>query len=66
LTMGAAGYPPSLVAIDPNADPGILAAFSAGAATAAGWLAAVAAAVLALIVAWSWRTHVRRTDVTAR
>jgi hypothetical protein len=64
LTMGAAGYPPSLVAIDPGADPGILAAFSAGAATAAAWLAAVAAALLALIVAWSWRA--RRRAATPR
>ena len=64
LTMGAAGYPPSLVAIDPNADPGILAAFSSGIDVAATLLAALAALVLAIVVLWSWRA--RRADTTLR
>jgi predicted MFS family arabinose efflux permease len=66
LTMGAGGYPPSLVAIDPSADPGILAAFTAGVDIAATLLAALATAVLAIVVIWSWRAHARRADVTPR
>jgi MFS family permease len=60
LTMGAAGYPPSLVAIAPGADPGILAAFTTGIDVAAKWLTALATAVLAIVVVWSWRAHARR------
>jgi EmrB/QacA subfamily drug resistance transporter len=59
LAMGAAGFAPSLVAVNPAADPRILAAFTHGVDTAATLLAALAAATLAIIVAWSVRAHVR-------
>jgi Na+/melibiose symporter-like transporter len=60
LTMGAAGYPPSLVAVNPEADPGILSAFAGGIAITATMLTALATAVLAFVVGWSWRAHTRR------
>ena len=60
LTMGAAGYPPSLVAVGPGADPRLLAAFTGGIDVAATALAALAAAVLAIVVVWSWRAHAQR------
>jgi EmrB/QacA subfamily drug resistance transporter len=57
LTMGAAGYPPSLAAVDPAADPEILAAFTAGVELAATVLTTVAVVVLVVVVAWSWRVR---------
>jgi Na+/melibiose symporter-like transporter len=60
LTMGAAGYPPSLAAVDPAADPGVLAAFTRGVDRASLAQVAVVLAVLAIVVPWSWRTAARR------
>jgi predicted MFS family arabinose efflux permease len=57
--MGAAGYAPSLVAVDPTADPGILAAFTRGVDLAATLLAIVAGATLALVVVRSSRSRAR-------
>jgi EmrB/QacA subfamily drug resistance transporter len=55
LTMGAQGYPPSLSAVDPAADPGILAAFTRGVDRASAVLTAVTLLVLAVLAVWSWR-----------
>jgi MFS family permease len=55
LTMGADGYPPSLAAVDPAADPGILTAFTHGVGVAAIAVTAIAVVVLAILVGWSWR-----------
>jgi EmrB/QacA subfamily drug resistance transporter len=60
LTMGAAGYPPSLAAVDPTADPGILAAFTHGVDIAATALTAITLLVLAVLVGWSLRARARR------
>ena len=57
LTMGAEGYPPSLAAVDPAADPRILASFTAGVNVASTALTALVAVVLAILVAWSWRAR---------
>jgi hypothetical protein len=59
LTMGANGYPPSLNAVDPAADPGILQAFTRGVDITASALTVIALAVLAILVTWSWRTRLR-------
>ncbi|HEX6997951.1 MAG TPA: DHA2 family efflux MFS transporter permease subunit [Gammaproteobacteria bacterium] len=55
LTMGAAGYPPSLEEVGPGADSGILVAFTRGVELACFALALLALAVLTALVAWSWR-----------
>jgi EmrB/QacA subfamily drug resistance transporter len=49
--MATAGYAPSLVAVAPSADPGILAAFTHGVDLTATLLALVAGATLVLVVA---------------
>jgi EmrB/QacA subfamily drug resistance transporter len=64
LTMAASGYPASLRAIDPTADPGVFTAFAAGFDRATTALTAIAFVVLAIVVGWSWRAHVRATTVT--
>jgi EmrB/QacA subfamily drug resistance transporter len=63
LTMGANGYPPSLNAVDPAADPGILHAFTRGVDLAAVVLTTICAAVLAILVTWSWRAAKRRNPI---
>ena len=60
LTMGALGYPPTLSAVGPTADPGILRSFSAGVGYASMALCAIVLAVLAVLIAWAWRAHARR------
>jgi MFS family permease len=60
LTMGADGYPPSLAAVDPAADPEMLTAFTHGVGIAATALTAIAFVVLAILVGWSWRAWTRR------
>ena len=62
LTMGANGYPPSLSAVDPAADPGILAAFTRGVDIASTALTAIAFVVVVILITWSWRTRTRRLD----
>jgi EmrB/QacA subfamily drug resistance transporter len=61
LTMDRAGYQPSLAAVDPAADPEILSAFTLGVDISSTVLSAIVAAMLAVLVVWSWRTHYRRT-----
>jgi MFS family permease len=65
LTMAAGGYPASLRAVGPAADPGVFAAFAAGFDRATTVLTGVALVVLMIVVGWSWRAHARRHDVTA-
>jgi MFS family permease len=60
LTMDRAGYQPSLAAVDPAADPEILSAFTLGVDITSTVLSAIVAAMLAVLVVWSWRTHYRR------
>jgi hypothetical protein len=60
LTMGANGYPPSLSAVGPAADPGILMAFTRGVDIASSALTAIALVVLVILVTWSWRTRAGR------
>jgi EmrB/QacA subfamily drug resistance transporter len=60
LTMGAADYPPSLAAVDPKADPGILTAFTHGVDIASTVLSAIVVVVLAIVVTWSWRARTPR------
>jgi len=57
LTMGALGYPPTLAAVGPTADAGILRSFSAGVGYASTALCAIVLAVLAVVVTWAWRAH---------
>src|SRR5690606_11086836 len=57
LTMGAAGYPPSLDAVDPTADRGLQAAFTRGMEIACSALALLAFGVLLILVVWSWRSR---------
>ena len=64
LTMAASGYPASLKAIGPTADPGVFAAFAEGFDRATTVLTGVAFVVLAIVVGWSWRAHVRTAAVT--
>jgi EmrB/QacA subfamily drug resistance transporter len=61
VTMASAGYPPSLAAVDPAADRGLLRAFTAGVDLAALALSALAFVVLVVIVAWSSRARARRS-----
>jgi EmrB/QacA subfamily drug resistance transporter len=56
LTMGAAGYPPSLSAVDPSADAGILEAFTHGVDVSSVATIALVLAVLGVAVASSLRT----------
>jgi Na+/melibiose symporter-like transporter len=60
LTMGALGYPPTLAAVGPTADSGILRSFSAGVGYASLALCAIVLAALAVLVVWAWRAHSRR------
>jgi len=62
LTMGVSGYPPSLAAVDPAADPGVLASFTHGVDIASTVLTGVVVAVLAIVVTWSWRAHSARAS----
>jgi Na+/melibiose symporter-like transporter len=64
LTMAAGGYPASLRAIDPTADPGVFTAFAAGFDRATTALTAIAFVVLAIVVGWSWRALARNAAVT--
>lgn len=64
LTMAAGGYPASLKAVDPAADPGVFTAFAAGFDRATTVLTGIAFAVLTIVVGWSWRAHVRQAAVT--
>jgi Na+/melibiose symporter-like transporter len=64
LTMAAGGYPASLRALDPTADPGVFTAFAAGFDRATTVLTGIAFVVLAIVVGWSWRAHVRGAAVT--
>ncbi len=59
VTMGRAGYAPSFAAVDPAADPGILAAFTKGIDIAAALLTVIVLAALAVLIGWSWRAHTR-------
>jgi EmrB/QacA subfamily drug resistance transporter len=59
LTMGGAGYPPSLAEVDPAADQSVLLAFTRGVQIACSALAALALTVLAILLVWSWRTRHR-------
>jgi EmrB/QacA subfamily drug resistance transporter len=60
LTMGALGYPPTLAAVGPSADPGILRSFTAGVGYASAALCAIVLAALVVLVVWAWRAHSRR------
>lgn len=55
LTMGTAGYVPSLDVVGPDADPGLLAAFTAGLRATAGTLLVLTFAVLVVLLVWSFR-----------
>lgn len=57
LTMSAHGYPPTLSAVDPSADPGILTAFTRGVDRASTVLTALTLLVLAVLTVWSWRAR---------
>jgi MFS family permease len=57
LTMGALGFPPTLAAVGPDAEPAILRSFSAGVGYASAALCVIVLAVLAVVVAWAWRAH---------
>ena len=60
LTMSVLGYPPTLAAVGPSADPGILRSFTAGVGYASAALCVIVLAVLVVVVVWSWRAHARR------
>lgn len=64
LTMGAAGYPPSLDAVGPDADRGLQVAFTRGMELACSALALLALGVLVILVVWSWR-HRRESAAAA-
>ena len=64
LTMAAGGYPASLQAIDPRADPGVFTAFAAGFDRATTVLTGIAFVVLTIVVGWSWRAHLRAAAAT--
>jgi MFS family permease len=57
LTMASTGYPPSLAAVDPAADRGLLGAFTAGVDLAALALSGIALLVLVVLVVWSSRAR---------
>jgi hypothetical protein len=59
LTMARAGFPASLSALDPAADPRLLAAFARGVDIAALALTAIVSVVLAILVVWAWRARAR-------
>jgi hypothetical protein len=59
VTMGAAGFPPSLAAVGPDADPGVLASFTSGVNVASIAQTALTAVVLAILIVWSWRARGR-------
>ncbi len=65
LTMAAGGYEPSLETVDPNADPGVLAAFTHGVDIASAVLSGIVLLVLVIVVTWSMRSHARRTADSA-
>jgi EmrB/QacA subfamily drug resistance transporter len=60
VTMSRAGFPPSLAAIEPTADPRMLAAFAKGIDVAAAALTGIVVAALAVLIGWSWRIRARR------
>ena len=64
LTMGADGYPPSLNAVDPAADPGILHAFTHGVDIAATVLTTISLTVLVILVTWSWSARRERSRMS--
>ena len=55
LSMGRAGFPPSLSEIAPGAGQGVLAAFTRGVDAAAAALLVVTLALFAVLARWSWR-----------
>ncbi|HEU4618277.1 MAG TPA: MFS transporter, partial [Gammaproteobacteria bacterium] len=57
LTMGKAGFEPSLSEVAPGAAQGLLTAFTRGVHTSAGALLVLTFGVLSLLVAWSWRVR---------
>jgi EmrB/QacA subfamily drug resistance transporter len=61
LTMATKGYPPSLAAVDPAADRGLLTSFTAGVDRASLALSAIVLVVLAVLVVWSWQARGRRS-----
>lgn len=63
LTMGAAGYPPSLNAVDPAADLGILKAFARGFDITATLLGALTLVVLAILLGSAWRARASRVTL---
>jgi MFS family permease len=60
LTMGAAGYAPSLTEVTTTAEAGLFVAFTEGVRSTCYVLIALAVPVLVIVVAWSIRTHRRR------
>jgi len=66
LTMGAAGYPPSLTAVSADAGAGLFAAFTLGMRTAAIAMLCCVVPVFGLLIGWAWRTRLKvRTRHTA-
>lgn len=55
LTMGRAGYPATLAAVDSAADSGLLASFADGVRTAASVLIAIVVPVLCVVIGWAVR-----------
>jgi EmrB/QacA subfamily drug resistance transporter len=62
ITMGRAGFSPSLAAVDPAADPGVLAAFTAGVDEASTALALVTLVVLGVLLIWSRAERAKRSS----
>ncbi|HVY63857.1 MAG TPA: MFS transporter [Gammaproteobacteria bacterium] len=65
LAMAAGGYPGSLAAVDPAADPGVFTAFATGFHRAASALTAIAFLVLAIVLGWSLRARARAGNATS-
>jgi EmrB/QacA subfamily drug resistance transporter len=55
LTMGNAGYVPSLDEVGPEADQGLLVAFTDGLRAAVAALLLLPSAVLVVLLAWAWQ-----------
>jgi EmrB/QacA subfamily drug resistance transporter len=60
LRMGAAGFSPSLAAVDPAADARVLDAFTGGVNVASTVLSAIVLIVLAVLIAWGRRMRPER------
>lgn len=60
LTMTSAGYVATVGDIGPDATGGVLDAFTRGVQTTAGALLLLTGAVLAVLLAWTWRSRERR------